>query len=186
MLTPEQVAPDTLRPLRRHEYDALAVRGVFAGERLELLQGALVHMSPESPRHAAVVDELTMLLVPALKGRAKVRVRGPFAASNESEPQPDLAVVFPGKHTLEHPASAFLVIEVADTTLDKDRRLKSPLYAAAGVLEYWLVNLEEGVVEVHRAPADDGYRDAWRFSSGETISLAAFPDVLVRVRDFLG
>src|SRR5580704_11900392 len=90
------------------------------------------------------VTRLNKLLVRALGDRAEVRVQAPFGASDVSEPEPDLAVVPPGSYLDEHPSRAHLLIEVADSSLQDDRRIKGPLYAAAGVPEYWIVDLVRG------------------------------------------
>ena len=166
------------RPLRRVEYDSLVELGFFTDERLELLEGILVPMSPQGGRHASSIQKLTMALAPALVGRAELRVQSPFAASEESEPEPDLAVVPEGDYVSEHPARAFLLIEVADSSIERDRA-KARLYAACGVPEYWLVNLEADAVEVFRSPSRDGYTSVARFGRGEVLRLAAFPEVTV-------
>ncbi|HEU5077439.1 MAG TPA: Uma2 family endonuclease, partial [Polyangiaceae bacterium] len=100
-----------IRPLFRDEYDKLAALGVFDNERLELLEGALVEMSPPGPPHSSSVDKLTMLLAPAVVGRAIVQVQGPFAAERISEPQPDVMLLPPGDYSGGHPEQALLVIE---------------------------------------------------------------------------
>jgi hypothetical protein len=101
-------------PLRRTEYEKLAELGAFENERIELLNGQLVRMSPIGPPHSSTVDQLTQLLVYHLFGRTIVRVQGPFAASDESEPEPDLALLPLGNYSKEHPAQAQLLIEVAE------------------------------------------------------------------------
>ncbi len=143
--------------MRRAEYERLVALGAFEDERVELLHGVLVDMSPNKPGHVSPIDRLTMILVPALVGRAIVRVQSPIAAGDESEPEPDLAVVPPGDYRQEHPAHALLVIEVALSSLNKDRHVKAPLYAASGFLEYWIVDVAGQAVEVHAAPADGVY-----------------------------
>lgn len=184
MLDRDRIAPEEVRPLRRLEFDRLTELGAFEDERLELLHGVIVAMGPQTPRHAEVLDELNIFLVPALQGRARVRVRGPFAA-DDSEPQPDLAVIFPGKHWREHPASAFLIIEVTDGDGHKERDVKRSLYANAGVVEYWIFDVHSETLEAHRSPENGGYRDVWRFQRGDSVALAAFPDVILQVADFL-
>lgn len=172
---------ESLRPLRRREYDRLVDLGVFDEERVELLSGVLVAMSPQGPAHASVVAELTTALILALGARAKVRAHSPLALSDESEPEPDIAVVPPGDYGREQPRTALLVVEVADSSLRKDRQLKVELYARAGVREYWIVNLAERVTEIYRVPTDGGYEDIQRRTADEPISLVAFPDVTVAV-----
>jgi len=170
-----------IRPLFRDEYDKLIALGAFEDERIELLEGALVEMSPPGPPHSSAVDMLTMLLVPALVGRAIVRVQGPFAAERISEPEPDLMVMPLGDYTSSHPEQAQLVIEVSESSLRKDRGIKQRIYARNGVADYWIVNLVERVVEVYREPAGDRYASVQRFLPGASITLLAFPDVAVSV-----
>lgn len=160
--------------------------GMFGdGERVELLYGQLVAMSPIGTRHAWSVRQLTQSLVLALRRRAEVQVQSPVAASDVSEPEPDLAVLPAGKHLDRHPSRGLLVIEVADTSLRVDRRIKARLYAEMGVPEYWIVNLVNAVVEAHHQPAATGYRKIMRHRRGETIRLRCFPDVELGVSEFV-
>jgi Uma2 family endonuclease len=112
-------------------------------------------------------------------------VQGPFAASEDSEPEPDLAVYPLQSYAHEHPSQALLVIEVADSSLPKDRRIKAPLYAAAGVPEYWIVDVVGRTFEIHSAPDNGRYTRMLRLTPGETIAVAAFPDVTVDVASIL-
>lgn len=143
LLATSILAGERQRPLRREEYDRLVEQGCFEDERVELLHGMLITMSPQGPRHATVIENLTMLLVPAVLGRARVRVQSPLAASDDSEPEPDLSMVAPGPRPHGHPHTALLVVEVAETSLAKDRQIKAGIYVACGVPEYWVVNLPE-------------------------------------------
>lgn len=179
-------APEQIRPLRRVEYEKLVALGTFAGERIELIQGALRQMSPIGPPHTSTVDLLTELLVLALVGRARVRVQGSFAASELSEPEPDFCILPLGDYRTAHPSQAHLIIEVADSSLRYDRGEKAQLYAACGVPEYWIVNLVDRVVEVHREPSAGGYRQVATVLRGARLPLLAFPDVELAVDDFLG
>src|SRR5262245_32807164 len=133
MLPVDPLPASSLRPLRRAEYDRLVELGAFAEERIELLYGQLVQMSPQGTRHAYVIGQLNQILVPLLLKRALVRVQMPLAASDISEPEPDLALVEPRAHLSDHPQSAFLVVEVAGDSLQKDRVVKARLYAESGV-----------------------------------------------------
>jgi Uma2 family endonuclease len=178
-------APEQIRPLRRVEYDQLVALGTFAGERIELIDGALRHMSPIGPPHTSTVDLLNELLVLALVGRARVRVQGSFAASELSEPEPDFCILPREDYHAAHPTAAHLIIEVADSSLGYDRVDKAKLYAASGVPEYWIVNLVERVVEVHREPDAGGYRQLTTVPKGARLRLLAFPDVELAVDDFL-
>lgn len=179
------LSSEKLRPLRREEYDRLVEQGCFEDERVELLHGIIVTMSPQGPRHATIIEKLTMLMVPAVLGRASVRVQSPLAASEDSEPEPDLVVVAPGPRPLGHPATAFLAIEVAQTSVAKDRRIKAGIYAASGVIEYWIVNLPEDCVEIYTEIEDGTYRQCRRAGRGDSITLQAFADITLPVDAFL-
>ncbi len=174
-----------IRPLRRQEYDQLVALGAFVDERIELLEGQLVPMSPIGPPHSSAVQTLTELLLPALLGRARVFSQSPFAALDSSEPDPDVAIVPLGDYHHEHASEAYLIIEVAQSSLARDRGQKQRIYARAGVPEYWIVDVEGRAIEVHREPGYEGY--AVREVVGYEGSLAphAFPDVVVEVRRIL-
>jgi Uma2 family endonuclease len=159
--------------------------GLFADERIELLHGALVEMSPQNEAHANAVEWLTELLVPKLVGRARVRIQLPLALSEDSEPEPDVAVVSLQEARTGHPNSALLVIEVADTTLRKDRRIKADLYAAAHIPEYWIVNLVDKLVTVHTNPLHGQYASISSRAVGENVSPVGFPDVVIEVRQLV-
>lgn len=174
-------AVEVIRPLRRVEYDQLIKLGAFEDERIELLDGQLVAMSPIGPPHTATVDRLTELLVLALHGRAIVRCQGSFAASELSEPEPDFTVLAKGDYDLEHPSEAHLVIEVAESSLAKDRGRKLRMYASCGIPEYWVVNLPERCVEVYTGPTPGAYANVERYERGQSIRLVAFPDVSLAV-----
>jgi Uma2 family endonuclease len=108
-----------------------------------------------------------------------------MAIGNRSEPQPDLLVVERRSHADAHPTAAFLAIEVAKSSLRRDRGVKASLYAAAGVPEYWVVNLIDRVVEVRSEIVDGAYRQLVSYTSGEAITLVAFPEVVLYVDDVL-
>lgn len=178
-------ARPALRRFRRAEYDRMVAMGLFQGERVELLHGVIVGMSPIGPPHATVVDRLNRTLVLKLFERALVRIQQPLAAWDDSEPEPDVSVVPLGDYSVDHPDRAQLVIEVADSSLVIDRETKVPLYAASCVLEYWIVNLVERVVEVYTDPEGPGYRSHRRARARDTVSPGAFPDLVLRVGDLL-
>lgn len=185
MLAQREVWPDRIRPLRRIEYESLVERGLLDDSRVELLVGALVEMSPQGPLHAEVVRRLTERLVRQLSGDVHTRVQSPLALAEDSEPEPDIAVVPAGDYTKAHPQSALLIIEVADTSLQKDRGVKTALYAAAGVAEFWLVNLAARTVEVHRHPSAGRYTDVRCVETGGSLSPAAFPTVRIPAAEIL-
>jgi Uma2 family endonuclease len=159
--------------------------GLFRDERIELLQGVLVEMSPQGAKHSATVQRLNKVLLRALDPRAEVRIQSPFAAMDDSEPEPDVAIVAPGDYDEAHPCEAWLIVEVADSSLAKDRGLKAGLYAASSVPEYWIVNLEDRAIEVHWDIIGGRYARVAPFRLGESIALQAFPDVQIEVSDIL-
>jgi Uma2 family endonuclease len=164
----------------------MVAAGFFRGERVELIRGVVVEMSPQNAPHSYVIQILSRLLIPRLLGRADVRVQLPFVAGADSVPEPDLAVVALGNYMNAHPSQAFLIIEVADSSLMLDRQEKAELYAQAGVPEYWVVNVAGRIIERHSEPTDGTYARVTPFRSGETVSPLAFPDVVVRVDEVFG
>ncbi|MCA9678940.1 MAG: Uma2 family endonuclease [Kofleriaceae bacterium] len=184
-LDPEVVPPSTLRPLRRAEYDRLVAAGVFDDERLELLYGRLVAMRPQGQRHVWSVRRLNNLLAVAVAGRAQVQCQGPVAASDESEPEPDVVILPPGDFLDDHAHDALLVIEVADSSRLKDLRLKARLYAEMGIADYWVLDLSRDELVVHRGPEAGRYGEVVSHGAGAAVAPLAFPDVVVRVAEIL-
>ncbi|MGH7294361.1 MAG: Uma2 family endonuclease [Polyangiaceae bacterium] len=148
--------PGAPAPLTRAEYEELARRGVFDDARVELLNGRISALSPISKEHVYCVQKLGRLLQLAIDDRAKVYSEAPLAAPNDSLPQPDVFVTAAGDYLDDFPHTGTLVVEVADASLRYDRA-KAKVYAQATVPEYWIVNLVDGVVEVHREPGASGY-----------------------------
>jgi len=173
------------------EYHAMAEAGILAeDERVELIAGEIVRMAPIGSRHAGGVKRLNRRLTRDLGERALISIQDPIAIGDNSEPQPDVAVLRPRPDDYTHshpkPADVLLIIEVADSSLAYDRGVKIPLYAVAGILEVWLVCLDERCVEVHRDPAPAGYRNIRGLQSGDRISPLAFPDFELTVDAILG
>ena len=165
----------------------MGTAGILTPEdRVELLEGEVVVMSPIGSRHAACVDRLNRAFFDTgrLAGRALVRVQNPLAVSPRSELRPDLMLLTArdDDYAFGHPepADVLLLAEVADSSIDYDRRTKLPLYAAAGVREVWLVDLEHDGIEAGTEPAPDGYRVTRRHRLGESLSPAALPDLALR------
>lgn len=157
----------------RDEYDRLVAAGALRAEsRVQLVQGEIVEMTPQSAAHAVAVELAQGALQAALGSRHFVRVQLPLALGEDSEPEPDLAVVAgpPRTRTSRHPTTALLVVEVADTTLDFDRTRKLEIYARSQIPEFWILNLVDGVLEVYRDPQGSTYRTALRLTPGETIT----------------
>lgn len=177
----EALQGERTRPLKRSEYNQLGELGAFEDEKIELLYGVLVPMSPTGEPHCGALVRLTELFVVKLVGRAHVRIQMPIAASDESEPEPDLAVVPVSSDTSDHPARPLLVIEVAQSSLAKDRGVKARLYAECRVPEYWIVNLIDRAIEVHTDPAGSSYRSCRVYRLGEIARSASFPEIEVAV-----
>ncbi len=178
----------------RAEYERLVDLGVFVGERLELLDGMLVVKEPQDSPHAAIVGQVGEVLGVAFGGGWHPRLHAPLALDADSEPEPDVAVVAGTyrDYVDAHPATAALVVEVADSSLRLDRRFKTGLYARAGLPEYWIVNLVDGALEVHREPqpsVDAAY--GWIYRSvavlrpPATVTPLALPDAHIPVADLL-
>jgi Uma2 family endonuclease len=171
--------------LTRAEYEELVRRGVLDDANVELLQGRVVCMSPQGDRHRIAVRRLARLFIRGLGDRAAVDVQASYAASDASKPEPDVAVLPPGDEIGTGARQAWLVVEVAETSLARDRGVKARLYAAVRIREYWIVNLVDDVIEVYRDPGPDGYARSTRHAPGDSLCVAGFTDVAVRVEDVL-
>ncbi len=173
------------------EYHRMAEVGILTDEdRVELIDGDIVEMTPIGAPHARCVMFLTDVFVRRLEGRAVVSPQNSVRLHRRTEPQPDIILLRPPlaryAKTIPGPGDALLVVEVADTSQHRDRVIKLPRYAAAGVREVWIVDLGAGVVDVHREPSPDGY-GAWRrLGRGEQVAPEVFPDVALAVDDVLG
>jgi Uma2 family endonuclease len=183
----QAIIVEGIRPLRRKEYHQLAELGAFEDEKVELLYGVLVPMSPIGPPHCGAVERLNELFVTQLAGKARVRVQMPVAASDESEPEPDLVIASRDEDAfLDHPARPLLVVEVAETSLSKDRGVKARLYAECGVPEYWIVNVGQRVLELYSQPVAGDYQSTRVLGPGEIARPEAFPEVEVPVGELFG
>jgi Uma2 family endonuclease len=165
--------------------------GIFSeGERLELVCGEIIQMSPIGERHAACVALLTQLITLRLQRSAIVWVQNPIRLDDYSEPQPDLSLLKPRadfyRRAKPKPEDVLLVIEVSDTTLEYDRAVKMPLYAGAGIPEAWLVNLPEGRIEVYSDPSGGGYQTAPSYARGEVARSRSLPALRLGVAKVLG
>ena len=177
----------TLHRFSVGDYHRMGEAGVFDRLRVELIRGAILDMAPTGTPHVLTVMRLTRLFAPLLVARrADVCVQSSIRLDDRSEPEPDLALLSWDDDRTAHPGppDVLLVIEVADSTLTFDRATKAPLYAEAGIPEYWIVNLVDRVVEVHRDPAPGGYRDVSRAASGQ-LALAAVPGFEIAVSETL-
>jgi Uma2 family endonuclease len=165
-------------------YHAMVEAGVFGDDRIELLEGVLVEMSPKGREHEELLAWLNRKFVSGLDERFQIRVQMALTlASTGSEPEPDLAIVGPDASRPYHPAEALLVIEVAASSLRYDRGVKAAIYAAAGIPEYWVVDVAGEVVEVRTRPAGGGFEDAREASAGAVLLPGALPGPSVDVSE---
>jgi Uma2 family endonuclease len=180
----------------RAEYERLAGLGVFdESGPLELIQGDIVHKMAHTPLHSSTIDVAQVALLRIFPGEQyRIRCQLPLALSDWSEPEPDIAVVQGSAVDFidRHPTTAALVVEVSDSTLRADQSIKLEMYATAGIPEYWIVNLQDGVLEVYRRPepaegeAPRGrYAEATRLGPDASVSPLAVPGVSIRVSELI-
>ena len=183
------------RRWRRVEYERLIETGFFRpGDPVELVGGQLIVAEPQGSAHFSAIRAVEEALRAAFGQGWEVRGQGPLALDDESEPEPDVAVV-PGSfldYRATHPSRPVLVVEVSESSLALDRAHKGSLYARAGLADYWIVNLVDRLLEVYRTPVlDPAVAFGWRYGSLEVlgrervVATLARPDVPVRVADLL-
>ena len=179
------------RPLTVVDYHRMGEAGILSeADRVELIEGELVAMSPVGSRHAGTVNRLTRLLVIAVGSIGLVSVQNPVRLDDRTEPEPDVAVLRPRAddyiEATPGPEDVLLVIEVADSTLAYDRTVKAPLYATHGLAEFWIVDLTGRAIEVHCKPEGGLYTDVFRAGAGDTLEPVLLPGVSVPVAAVLG
>ena len=172
------------------EYYRMAEAGILRpDERVELIEGEIVTMAAIGSRHASTVMRLNRLLASELGDRTLVLVQAPVRLSDLSEPEPDVALLRPRSddYASAHPGpdDVLLIVEVAESTVAFDRGMKLRLYAAAGIPEYWIVDLADDRIEVYQQPGATGYRDVRRYRREDTLRAAAFPNVEMAVAAIL-
>jgi Uma2 family endonuclease len=174
----------TLAKWTIEEYHQMIEAGIFVNRRVELLRGEIVEMSPEGEPHAYFSTEAGEYLSQLLGNRAKVRPAKPITLPNNSEPEPDIAIVKPlGKEYLQHhpyPENIFWLIEYSNSSLEKDLETKTKIYAEVGIGEYWVVNLKKRHLIIFRQPSDGEYASKSTIIEGNIYPLA-FPDIAVSV-----
>ncbi len=173
------------------DYYGMAKAGILGeDDRVELIEGELIAMMPIGSPHSGKVNRLTRLLVMAVGRSGVVTVQNPVRLSNWTEPQPDFAVLKPREDdyasATPSQADVLLLIEVADSSLDYDRGLKRRLYARSGIAEYWLVDVNAGVVEACRGPAGDAYETVWRAGPGDTLAIPGVEGASIAMSDLFG
>ncbi|XHR85111.1 MAG: Uma2 family endonuclease [Gloeotrichia echinulata GP01] len=185
----------TVQLLRRkftvEQYHKMVDSGILkADDRIELIWGEIIEMSPIGTKHAACVKCLNKLLSSKLRDRILIAIQDPVELNDNSEPQPDVALLKLRDDFYEtahpQPSDIFLLIEVADSTVKYDREVKIPLYAQANIIEVWLMDIYEQVVEVYQQPIATEYQHIQKFARGESLSILAFPDVNISVDEIFG
>ncbi len=180
---------------RRHfnttEYYRMAAAGVFAeNDRVELIEGEIIEMNPIGSRHAACVGRLTKLLERLVGDRAIVWVQNPVQVNDNSEPLPDVALLRLREdfyaQANPQPADVFLIIEVADSSVEYDRDTKIPLYGQATIPEVWLINLPKETIEVYTQPVEGEYREIRILKRGDFLSAKFVPNLIIEVKRALG
>ena len=187
--------PVQIRRWTRVEYGRLIEIGILeTGDRVELLGGQLCVSEPQNSPHATAISLASEALRQAFTGPWHIRIQSPIALDQESEPEPDLAVVAgrPRDYLADHPARPALVVEVADSSLAADREHKGSLYARARLPEYWIGNLVDRVGEVYREPVPSAsafygwaYRVGQTLRPGEHVTPLAAPAVRILIADLL-
>ncbi len=180
------------RLFTRKEYHAMGKAGILGlRERVELLEGEIIVMSPIGNRHSACVLWLTEAFYESgrLAGRAHIHTQNPVASSSISEPQPDLMLLAyrEDRYAFGHPRpqDVLLLVEVSDSSLRYDRNAKLRHYAEAGIPEVWIANLQDDRIESHTEPSPEGYGMSRIYEIGDTISPSAFPDLKIAVDDII-
>ncbi|NJL00252.1 MAG: Uma2 family endonuclease [Spirulinaceae cyanobacterium RM2_2_10] len=173
------------------DYHRMAEVGILsADERLELIHGHILEKMPKGPAHSALCKRIEKLLEGRLGAQVLVRLQDPIRINDYSEPEPDIAVVRPEPsfYAEQHPSPAevFLLIEIADTSLSRDLNIKANLYAAAGIQDYWVIDLSTQQLHSFRAPRPDGYERQTILRGQQTIGLQAFSDCTFTVQDLFG
>ena len=181
----------TKRRFSVKEYYLMADAGILSPrDRVELIDGEIVQMAAMGSYHAGCVNTLNRAFMETLGRRVVVSVQNPVRLSERSEPQPDVALLRPHAdlYTESHPRpdDVMLIVEVSHSTVEYDRDVKTPLYAAAGIPELWLVNLDEDFIDGLSDPDGAGYRTLRRYVRGERIAPALLPDAALEVSEILG
>ena len=164
------------------QYHLMHETGVFQeGDRIELINGEITEMSPIGRKHAACINRLVTLFTKKIGNRVIVSVQNPIRLADNSEPQPDLAILKPRddfyEDSLPTPLDILLIIEVADSTIAYDREVKMPLYSVAAIPEMWLFDLNRKIIEGYSQPSALGYKQMQRYEQNDEFSMLAFPDV---------
>jgi Uma2 family endonuclease len=181
------LAPQPFR-WTRERYDRMVEAGVLGPEtHVQLIDGEVIQMTPQGSRHAAVLRLVRRALERVVPAGREVITQLPLALDDTSEPEPDVAIVQgdPRQNLAEHPHTALLVVEVSDSTLALDRTRKQRIYARNAIPEYWILNLAEAALEVHRNPQGDAYAARSILEPGDPVAPLACPGHSIPVADLL-
>lgn len=180
------IEPARVVKVRRALFEAMIERGLFdEDDRIQLLEGVLVQMSPQGDAHARAIVKVTNALARRIGERADIAPQVPFRAGEYSRPEPDVAIWPLAQEGAPPPERPLLVVEVAASSLRDDRLVMAPIYAAAGVPEYWIVNLIDAVLERHTEPHGDRYTRIEPLRPGQAVRLIALPEIEVNVADLV-
>jgi Uma2 family endonuclease len=174
------------------EYYRMGAAGIFSeDDRVELIEGEVIRMSPIGSRHAACVDRIVNALLSRFAGHgAIVRVQNPIRLDEYSEPQPDVTLLHPRDdfYANSHPtpADVLLLVEVADSSIEYDRVIKVPLYARAGIREVWLVDLTKDTIELYAQPLNGAYQISQQAARGESLTSSSIPALTLSADAVLG
>ncbi len=179
------------RTVTVEDYHRMGEAGIFhEDERIELIDGEIIKMTPIGSRHASCVKRLNQFFTVQLKERALVSVQDPIQLDEHSEPQPDIALLHPERSAYmhHHPTAGevYLIIEVSDTSSSFERDIKLQLYAKAGIPEVWLVDLLSGCIEIYQEPSPFGFGLIRKKRGSDVISPSCFPDISVAVDWVIG
>ena len=169
------------------EYESAIGTGIFDGQRLELLDGELIQMSPMYPPHARGIRLVQRALLKVfLPDHYTLQIQMPMKFIGANRPEPDIAVLAgPAEAHFDHPSTALLIVEVAHSSVEYDQKRKANKYAENGIADYWIVNIPQRQVEVYRNIAEQRYSAATVHKPGEAISPLAMPTASIGVADLL-
>jgi Uma2 family endonuclease len=172
------------------EFQRICDRGIFPPDsRFELIRGEIIEMPNPTRRHSGRVNKLTRVFTSKLGEAVIVCIQNPMFVDEMSEPRPDVVICKPLEELFgpfePDPGDVILLVEISDTSLRYDTRIKAPLYAQAGIPEYWILNIPDDVLEVRSDPADGEYRRSEIFKRGQTITARGLPGTTFTIDELL-
>ncbi|MEL6553453.1 MAG: Uma2 family endonuclease [Cyanobacteria bacterium J06621_11] len=183
--------PVDIRLITTADYHRMADVGILAAdEQVELLAGQVIQKMLKGPAHSALCKRVEKLVERRLGDSVLVRLQDPIQLDTYSEPEPDIAIVYPSSsfYAEHHPTASevFAIIEVSDSTIERDLTLKANLYAAAGIVDYWVINVQEKQLHIFRDPQANEYQKQTILKTKQSTSFVAFPDCTISVSDCFG